>query len=164
MKQSVLVIVKPDGISRGLAGNVLNKLALAKLEIVGMKAVIASEELAKEHYKQLEDQEFFGELINYLTGKLHAKNTLIAVVYNGEDAIKKCREIAGATNPEEADLDSIRGSFGRITTGGLFENVVHVSSDDDEAKREIQLWFTPEEMTTEIYPSEVSSGERKVWA
>ncbi|MCA9404594.1 MAG: hypothetical protein KC897_12470, partial [Candidatus Omnitrophica bacterium] len=78
---------------------------------------------------------------------------LMAVVYFGVDAIKKCRAIAGATNPEEARPNSIRGSFGRIKTDGLFENVVHVSSNKSEAKREIRLWFSPDEITRPIYPT-----------
>lgn len=163
MKQAALVIVKPDGMSRGLVGNILDKFSEAKLDIVGIKSIIASEENAKKHYAQLEGKEFFNELIAYLTGKLHPINTLVAIVYSGDDAIKKCRTIAGATHPEEADPLTIRGAFGRIRTDGLFENVVHVSSDDEEAEREIKLWFTPEELSTEIYPCETRACERKVW-
>ncbi|MFT5169576.1 MAG: nucleoside-diphosphate kinase [Lysobacterales bacterium] len=164
MKQSVLVIIKPDGMSKGLVGNILNKFSAARLEVIGMKSVKASKEMAEEHYQQLKDMDFFDELIDYLTGKLHAHSHLVAIVYNGEDAIKKCRTIAGVTNPEEADPLSLRGAFGRIKTNGLFENVVHVSSDDEEAQREISLWFTPEELSADIYESKIASVERKVWA
>ena len=80
----------------------------------------------------------------------------------GENAVKKARAIAGATNPEEADYRTIRGSLGRVTTKGIFENVVHVSSDHIEGKREIKLWFWPEELTVELFPTKLA-GNRKVW-
>ncbi|MDD4940991.1 MAG: nucleoside-diphosphate kinase, partial [Candidatus Omnitrophica bacterium] len=88
----------------------------------------------------------------YLKGELHDRKKVMALVYWGRDAIKKCREMAGATNPEEADPTSIRGSYGRITTKGLYENVIHVSSNEDEAKREIRLWFSPDEIIVDLYP------------
>jgi len=81
--------------------------------------------------------------------------------------LKKCRTIAGATNPEEAAPDSIRGSYGRITTAGIFENVVHVSSDKEEAEREIKLWFDPDDITTNLYSTKtktVNACKKKVWA
>ena len=81
--------------------------------------------------------------------------------------IKKCRELAGATNPEKADPTSIRGSFGRITTNGVFENVLHVSSDRREAQREIKLWFEPDDIVEELYPTQIKilkSVKKKAWA
>ena len=72
-------------------------------------------------------------------GNLHGKNPVVAMVFTGPEAIAKCRTIAGATNPEEARHKSVRGKFGRVTTKGVFENLVHVSSDLKEARREIAL-------------------------
>ena len=86
------------------------------------------------------------EIVSYLTGDLHGKNPVVAMVFTGTNAVAKCRLIAGATNPEEADPKSVRGKFGRVTTRGVFENVVHVSSDDSEARREIALWFRKGEL------------------
>jgi nucleoside-diphosphate kinase len=77
----------------------------------------------------------------------------MALIYWGEDAIAKCRDISGTTNPEEAESTSIRGSYGRILTTGLYENVVHVSSDEAEARREIKLWFAPDEIIVDLYPT-----------
>ena len=77
----------------------------------------------------------------------------MAMVYWGKDAINKVRDIAGATNPEEADPVSIRGSFGRITTKGVYENVIHASSDEKDAEREIKLWFKPAEIIVDLYPT-----------
>ena len=88
-------------------------------------------------------------------------------MYHGEDAIKKVRTICGATNPEQAEPNTIRGAYGRITTAGIFENVVHASGSAEEAAREIQLWFEPSEIVTEnLFPTkEVMLSEKKrVWA
>ena len=89
----------------------------------------------------------------------------MVVVYYGKGAIRICRKIAGATNPEEADPTSIRGAYGRITTKGVFENVVHVSSDKAEAEREIKLWFTPDEVVLKLYRIKIAQvGKQKVWS
>ncbi len=155
MKEPALVLIKPDGISKGLIGSVLSKFAQANLEIVGLRIAKASRRLAEAHYQHLKNEPFFDDVICYLTGKYHSHKKLLTIIYYGNNAIKKCRAIAGATNPEEADPESIRGSYGRITTKGLFENVVHVSSDKKEAEREIKLWFNPDDITVEIYPTKL---------
>jgi nucleoside-diphosphate kinase len=152
MTQAVLILIKPDGLKKSLTGNILTRLSETKLEIVAAKMVRVSDTLAAEHYCHLKDKPFFPELIEYLKGELHDRKKVMALVYWGENAIKKCREMAGATNPEEADPTSIRGSYGRITTKGLYENVIHVSSNVEEAQREIQLWFCPEEIIVDLYP------------
>ena len=150
--QSVLILIKPDGLKKSLTGNILTRLSETKLEIVAAKMVRVSKELAAEHYQHLKDKPFFDELIKYLQGELHDRKKVMALVYWGKDAIEKCRGLAGATNPEEADPTSIRGSYGRILTSGLFENVIHVSSNVSEAEREIKLWFSPDEIIVNLYP------------
>ncbi|MFA6384676.1 MAG: nucleoside-diphosphate kinase [Candidatus Omnitrophota bacterium] len=167
MTQAVLILIKPDGLKKSLTGNILTRLSETKLEIVAAKMVRVSDALASEHYCHLKEKPFFPELIEYLKGELHDRKKVMALVYWGKDAIKKCREMAGATNPEEADPTSIRGSYGRITTKGLYENVIHVSSDDTEAKREIQLWFCPDEIIVDLYPVKnevVKELKAKRWA
>ena len=168
-KQQVLVLVKPDGIKKSLTGNILTKLSEAKLVIVAAKVVRVSRELASAHYQHLKDKPFFGELINFIMGDLHGYpyNRVIAFVYEGDDAIAKLRKLAGATNPEEADAVTIRGAYGRITTKGVFENVIHCSSDPAEAEREIKLWFKPEEIVEVMYPTKdvvVEKVKETVWA
>lgn len=153
MSQAALILIKPDGLKKSLTGNILTRLSETKLEIVAAKMVRVSEELAVEHYKHLKDKPFFGEIIKYLQGELHDRKKVMALVYWGKDAIKKCRDLAGATNPEEADPTSIRGSYGRITTTGVYENVIHVSSNEVEAEREIKLWFGPGEIIVDLYPA-----------
>jgi len=166
MEEAVLILIKPDGLKKSLTGNILARLSETKLEIVAAKMVRVSEALAQEHYKHLKDKPFFGEIIKYLQGDLHDRKKVMALVYWGPDAITKCRNLAGATNPEEAESTSIRGSYGRITTHGVYENVVHVSSNVSEAEREIKLWFNPEDIIVELYPTKEQLPKAvmgKVW-
>ncbi|MBI3317645.1 MAG: nucleoside-diphosphate kinase [Candidatus Omnitrophica bacterium] len=153
MVQQTLVLVKPDGLVRSLTGNILSRLSESKLEIVAAKMSRVSREMAEAHYMHLEHKPFYPELIQYLQGELHDRRKVMALIYWGEDAIAKVRQIAGETNPEEASPTSIRGSFGRIRSSGLFENVIHASSSEEEAEREIKLWFEPDEIIVELYPT-----------
>ncbi len=167
MDHAVLILIKPDGLKKSLTGNILTRLSETKLEIVAAKMVRVSKELAEEHYKHLKDKPFFEEIIKYLLGELHDRKKVMVLVYWGEDAIKKCRELAGATNPEEAESTTIRGSYGRITTSGVYENVIHVSSNESEAEREIKLWFAPGEIIVDLYPTKDLMRKEtvsKVWS
>jgi len=167
MNQKTLILIKPDGLVKSLTGNILTRLSETKLEIVAAKMVRVTEELACEHYKHLQDKPFFPEIIKYIKGELHERKKVMALVYWGEDALQKVRELAGATNPEEADPTSIRGSYGRITRAGVYENVIHCSSDPKEAEREIKLWFEPDEIIVDLYPtkiSEVKIIKKRIWA
>lgn len=166
MNQQTLVLIKPDGLRKSLTGNILTRLSETKLEIVAAKIIRVSRELAEEHYKHLKDKPFYGELIKYIQGKLHERRKVLAMVYWGEDAITKVRELAGATNPEEAEATSIRGAYGRITTKGVYENVIHTSTNEEEAEREIKLWFEPDEIILDLYPTKkitVNNAEKRVW-
>jgi nucleoside-diphosphate kinase len=163
--EQTLVIIKPDGLVKSLTGNILTKLSETKLKIIAAKVVRVDRELAEKHYYQLKTKPFFEDLIHYIMGDLHT-NRVLAIVYHGEGAIQKVRESAGATNPEEADSVSIRGMYGRITTKGVYENAIHTSSDAKEAEREIKLWFKPEEIVKDIYPSKIQEMmvKTRVWA
>jgi len=166
MIEQTLVIIKPDGLKRSLTGNILTRLSETKLEIIGAKVVRVSRELAEKHYAHLRDKPFFEDLIKYIQGEFHGRRKVLALVYWGEDAIRKVREICGATNPEEADPTTIRGAYGRITTKGVYENVIHASKDAQEAEREIKLWFSPDELIVEVYPTKVveETVKKRVWA
>ena len=165
MKEPALVIIKPDGMTKGLVGNILTKFVQPDLEIVGMRLVRPSRTLVEEHYKHIKRRLFFEETVSYFLGRFHKEKKLLAIVYYGEDAIRRCRKIAGTTNPEEADPASIRGSYGRITTEGIYENVVHVSSNKSEAQREIKLWFEPEDIVINLFRAKKveSAYRRRVW-
>lgn len=152
--EQTLVLIKPDGLVKSLTGNIIDKLSESELVIVGSKVVAVNKELAEEHYRELKGEKFFDDLIQYIMGAYHTRRVL-ALVYEGENAIKRVRHITGATNPEEANPISLRGKYGRITTSGVFENVVHASANPEDAKREIQLWFTPSELTSIVYGTEM---------
>lgn len=166
-EQQCLVIIKPDGLIKSLTGNIITSLSETKLKIVGAKIVKVSRDLAEKHYSSLKEKKphIFEGTINYITGKYHTDRVL-ALVYHGEDAIEKIREICGVTNPEEAQPTSIRGRYGRVhSKTGIFENVVHASDSEENAEKEIKLWFMPDELVEMIYPikKENIQIERSVW-
>jgi nucleoside-diphosphate kinase len=159
---ATLVIIKPDGLKKSLTGNILTRLSETRLKIVAAKVTRVSRELAEKHYAHLRQKPFFEELVRYITGELHGDNRVLALVYWGEDAINKIHDLAGATNPEQAQPTSIRGQYGRILTSGVFENVIHTSSEPEEAEREIKLWFGPDEIVLDLYPvKEVVAQQQK---
>jgi len=165
-EQQTLVLVKPDGLKKSLTGNVLTRLAETKLIIIGAKIAHPNRELATQHYYQMKDKPFFEELVRYLMGEFHTPRVM-ALVYHGEDAIQRVRKMCGSTNPEEADPVSIRGAYGRITTKGIYENVIHASTNEPEAEREIKLWFQPSDLVMEPYPVKEETLQRytrKMWA
>lgn len=147
-EERILILIKPDGLLKSLTGNVISKMSETHLRIIGAKILNVSKELAEEHYSELKQAkpEIFKETIRYIRGDFHT-NRVLALVYKGEDAIKKVRAIAGKTNPEEALPTSIRGKYGRINSKtGVFENVVHASDSIENAEREISLWFDESEL------------------
>jgi len=157
MEERTLVLIKPDGLYKSLTGNILTTFSEARLKIVAAKVVKVSRDLAEQHYGRLRSELItkFGEekgikvyenTMNYIQGKFHTDRVL-ALVYKGEDAIKKIRALAGATNPEKAEPHTIRGKYGRIQSEtNVFETAVHCSDTLENAKREIDLWFRPEEI------------------
>lgn len=155
--ERTLVLVKPDGMQRHLAGLSIDRLDNTHLEMIGAKVVSVTEKLAREHYALLEgkgvfaDKARYDQLINFIKGDYHgvSKRRVLALVYQGENAVKGIRAAVGATNPEEASPDSIRGAFGRVCRKhGYYENVVHASGNVEEAEREIKIWFKPEELVS----------------
>lgn len=175
--QECLVLIKPDGIVKSLTDNIISVLSEAKLKIIGAKMVRVSRELAEKHYHKLKEEKIneygpetgtkiYEEVLRYLQGHFHTDRVL-ALVYHGESAIEKIRKLAGSTNPEKADPTTIRGKYGRINSlTKVYENVIHVSDSDESAKREIQLWFKPEEITEEIYQTKEEKIETNItsWA
>lgn len=165
-EEATLVIIKPDGLVKSLTGNILTKLSDAKLVIIAAKMKTVSRELAENHYHHMKDKPFFGDIVKYLMGEFHTKRTM-ALVYYGEEAIARVRQICGSTNPEEAAPSTIRGAYGRITTKGVYENVIHASSNREDAEREIKLWFQPDEIVQDnLYPTKFATITEKVrvWA
>lgn len=153
--EKTLVLIKPDGMQRHLVGLAIDRLDNTHLEMVAAKVVSVDEKLARKHYALLEgqgvfaDKARFNQLINFIKGDYHGvtRSRVLALVYQGENAVKGIRAAVGSTNPEEASPDTIRGAFGRICRKhGYYENVVHASGNLEEAEREINIWFRPEEI------------------
>jgi nucleoside-diphosphate kinase len=151
--QQTLILIKPDAAKRRLTGLVIDRLDAAGLTLAGAKMVSVSEKLAREHYKEHVGKHFYEDLVRYIRGEHHAipDQRILALVYEGEDAIALARKVAGATNPEKADPSTLRGSFGRVTTTGQIENLLHASDSPVSAAREINLWFTPSEIIRPVY-------------
>ena len=152
---------------KSLPGYLLTRLSETGLKLIAARVVAVSRKLAEEHYKDHRKKFFFEEIVQYLSGRLHGDNKVLAFVYYGDNAIKRARALAGATNPEAADPKSVRGSCGRITTKGIYENVLHVSSTRKECERELKLWFNPDEIYVKLYKTKVLKGQdktKRVWA
>jgi len=128
-----LVLIKPDGVSRGLVGEVLARAERKGLKIAALELKQVSDELAREHYAEHADKPFFGSLIEFITS-----GPVVAAVLEGTRAIAAFRQLAGGTDPvEKATPGTIRGDFGLETQ----YNLVHGSDSPESAKREIGLWF-----------------------
>ncbi len=132
MTQRTLVLVKPDGVRRGLAGEVISRLEQKGLTLVAMELRTLERATAEEHYGEHKERPFFGELVEFITG-----GPLVAMVLQGPNAIVAARQVIGATDPVEADAGSIRGTFGTEVTF----NLVHGSDSPESAERETGIWF-----------------------
>ncbi|MFP5224396.1 MAG: nucleoside-diphosphate kinase [Actinomycetota bacterium] len=132
MSQRTLVLVKPDGVRRKLAGEIIRRFEARNLDIVALKVVTVDEDLAKAHYAEHVEKPFFPELYEFITS-----GPVVAMVLEGPDCIEAARTTMGVTNPVKASPGTIRGDLGILTT----ENLVHGSDSPESAEREIKLWF-----------------------
>ncbi|MGH2751640.1 MAG: nucleoside-diphosphate kinase [Actinomycetota bacterium] len=130
--QQTFVMVKPDGVHRGLVGEVIGRIEAKGYVIRELKLFVIDTELAEEHYGEHREKPFFGELVSFITS-----GPVVAMVVEGTDAVVGMRQIMGATNPLEAATGSIRGDFATL----IGENIVHGSDSLESADREIKLFF-----------------------
>ena len=130
--ESTLLIVKPDGVRRGLVGEVLRRVEAKGLRIAEMRMLTIDRSLAEEHYGEHRDKPFFGELVDFITG-----GPVVVARLEGESAIEVWRTMMGPTNPASAPPGTIRGDLGLIIT----ENIVHGSDSPASAQRELSLFF-----------------------
>ncbi|AGN16605.1 MAG: nucleoside-diphosphate kinase [Methanobrevibacter boviskoreani] len=137
MIQKTYVMLKPDAVGRRLMGKILSRFEEKGLKIVALKLRMISEDLAKEHYGEHKDKPFFEGLIEYITS-----GPVLTMVIEGDEAISVIRKMVGATNPQEADVGTIRGDFG-MDTG---RNIIHASDAPESAEREINLFFNEDEI------------------
>ena len=146
--ERTLILIKPDAMIKKLAGNVISELYNTGLKMIGLKLVNVQKELAEQHYAEHEGKPFFPKLVRHITGELHGNENVIAIAYEGEDAIQKVRNFAGKTHPEEAEPNTLRGKFGRVhSKTDCYENVIHASDSPESGEREISLWFEDKELT-----------------
>ncbi|MDP3965953.1 MAG: nucleoside-diphosphate kinase [archaeon] len=144
--ERTLVLIKPDAVVKGLSGQIIFELERTNLRMVGLKLVNVKKELAEKHYEEHKEKAFFEKLITHLTGGFHNNSNVVAICYEGEDAVQKIRNLAGKTFPDEAEYCSIRGRYGRYNhKTDCVENVIHASDSPESAKREISIWFKEEE-------------------
>ena len=127
-----LVLVKPDGVARGLVGEVISRLEAKGLRLVAAELRTLTCEVAEEHYGEHREKPFFGSLVEFITG-----GPLLALVVEGPRAVEAFRALAGATDPVKAAPGTIRGDFGLEVQN----NIVHGSDSDESAAREIALFF-----------------------
>ncbi len=130
--EKTLILVKPDAFARGLTGEILSRFENKGLKIVALKLVHTPRETAETHYAEHAERPFFGELVDFIVS-----GPLVALILEGQDAIKAARQLIGATNPLEAATGSIRGDYA-IEIG---TNMVHGSDAPESAEREIGVWF-----------------------
>ena len=130
--ETTLILVKPDAFARGLTGEIIARFERKRLAIVALEHRRLDEDTAKQHYAEHEGKPFFGELVEFITS-----GPLVAMVLEGESAIKAARQVIGATNPLEAATGSIRGDFA-VAVG---QNMVHGSDSPESGEREAKLFF-----------------------
>lgn len=135
--ERTLILVKPDGVQRGLTGEIIRRFEARGLRIVSMKFQMVSHELAEEHYAIHKGQPFYEGLIDYITS-----GPVVAMVLEGPKAVDVARQTIGGTRPWEAEVGSIRGDLAIEVS----RNLVHGSDEAANAEKEIRLWFKPEEL------------------
>ena len=132
MSERTLVLIKPDGVRRGLAGEVLSRIERKGLRLVAMDLRVVGRDLAETHYAEHAGKPFYGSLVEFITS-----GPLVAMVVEGPRAIEAFRALAGATDPVKATPGTIRGDYALEVQ----DNIVHGSDSPDSAEREIKIFF-----------------------
>lgn len=138
--ENTFVMIKPDGVRRGLIGDIIKRIEQRGLKIIAMDMKWVEKTHAGKHYKEHKKKDFFDEIVEGIVS-----GPVVAMVVEGIDAIAVMRKIVGSTNPKQAMPGTIRGDFAHtLPTGG--KNIIHASSDAKDAEREIELWFGPDDI------------------
>lgn len=135
--ETTLILVKPDGVSRGLVGEVVKRFEARGIRLKGMKLINAPRQVVEEHYSEHRERPFFASVVDYL-----CSGPIVALALEGESAVKACRAMMGATNPAEANPGTIRVDFAL----SIENNIVHGSADADSAVKELAIWFRQDEL------------------
>ena len=135
--ERTLVLVKPDGVQRGLIGEVISRLERRGLKLVGMKFMQVDDALARQHYGEHVDRPFFGGLVDFITS-----SPVVAMAWEADNAVEAVRNTMGQTNPTTSPLGTIRGDLGL----DIGRNLVHGSDSLESAQREVSLFFDDGEL------------------
>lgn len=151
MINRTLVLIKPDGVKRGLIGELVRRFEQRGLKIVGLKMVGVDEKFAKKHYTEDITKRRGEHVRNYLV-KFLQESPIVAIVIEGINSVEIVRKIVGGTEPRDAQPGTIRGDFAHVSYSYadkkemVIRNVVHASGNEEDAKYEINLWFKPKEI------------------
>lgn len=137
--ERTLILIKPDGVQRGLMGEIIGRFERRGLRLAGMKFMQVPLELASKHYAEHEGKSFYAGLISYIQS-----GPVVAMVWEGPNAVALARQLMGKTKPVEAEVGTIRADLA-VDVG---RNLVHGSDKPETGEREVALWFTPEELVT----------------
>lgn len=135
--EKTFVMLKPDAIQRSLAGEIISRLEKRGLKLVAMKMLLIDKELAERHYGEHKGKSFFDDLVNFITS-----GPVIAMIWEGKQAVQVVRKMMGNTDPQEAMPGTIRGDYGLFTGN----NIIHGSDSPESAQREISLFFSEDEI------------------
>lgn len=147
MIQQTLVLIKPDGVARGIVGDIIKRFEQRGLKIVGLKLVKIDEDFSKKHYAAHIDKDFYKGLENFIVS-----GPVVAMIIEGIDAIENVRKLAGATESKSALPGTIRGDYSHVSyshadeKGIAVKNVIHTSGDLEDAEKEVALWFSIDEI------------------
>lgn len=136
-KERTFIMIKPDAVQRGFIGDIISRFEKKGIKIVAMKMVDVSKDLAEKHYAIHKGKPFFKPTVDYITS-----SPVAAMVLEGINAIEMVRGMMGKTDPQKADMGTIRGDYGQF----IGRNIVHGSDGKETAEFEINLWFKPEEI------------------
>ena len=145
MRERTFVMVKPDGVQRGLVGEIVSRFERRGFKICGVKMMRIQRELAERHYGEHKGKPFYAPLLSYITS-----GPVVCMVLEGENAVAVVRSMMGKTNPQDALTGTIRGDLAQVTG----RNVVHGSDSSESAKREIALFFNDYELSKYDRPDE----------
>ena len=135
--EQTLILVKPDGVQRGLIGQIISRFERRGMKLVGLKFIQMTNELAAQHYAVHQGKKFYDDLIEYIVS-----GPVVAMVWAGEDAIAAARATMGSTRPVDSAPGTIRGDFGMEVS----RNLVHGSDEPENAKKEVALFFDRSEL------------------
>lgn len=137
--ERTLILIKPDGVQRGLIGEIIARIEKRGLKLAGLKLMQATEELAKQHYAEHQARPFFGSLVEFITS-----GPLVALAVEGPNAIAQMRKMMGSTNPQDAAPGTVRGDYALTVA----YNIIHGSDGPESAARELKIFFKDDELVT----------------